>query len=210
MTACDLRPSLRKRFSLRGDANWLTAMGFAVVLVAISLAGPGARAWLRYERAAVLAGEAWRLVTAHVVHADAAHLAWNLAGAALVWWLFADEYTRRGWCVVMLASTAAIDLGFILFEPQIEWYVGFSGVLHGCMAAGLVAWLYKARDPLTVGVTLVFAAKLAWEHFQGPLPFTSVTLSLPVVVEAHSYGAIGGGVAALWLLRDRQGAGTPL
>jgi rhomboid family GlyGly-CTERM serine protease len=210
MAACDLRPSLRNRFSLHGDANWLTAMGLAVALTVISLAGPGARAWLRYERTAVLAGEAWRLVTAHLVHADAAHLAWNLAGAALVWWLFANEFTRRGWFVVMLASTAAIDLGFILFEPQIEWYVGFSGVLHGCMAAGLVAWLYRERDPLTVGVTLVFAAKLAWEHFQGPLPFTSATLSLPVVVEAHSYGAVGGGVAALWLRMRGQGANTPL
>ena len=192
------------------DANWLTAAGFAATLVALSAAGPGALAWLRYERTGVLEGQFWRLVSAHLVHADAAHLAWNLAGAALVWWLFATEFTRRGWCLVMLSSTAAIDLGFILFEPQIEWYVGFSGVLHGCMAAGLVAWLRRARDPLTIGVTLVFAAKLAWEHFEGPLPFTSATLSLPVVVEAHSFGAIGGVIAALWLMRRGRDGDTPL
>ena len=195
---------------MRRDANWLTAAASAAALVALTLAGPGALAWLRYERAAVLGGQVWRLVSAHFVHADTAHLAWNLAGAALVWWLFAGEFTRRGWCLVMLASTAAIDLGFILLEPQIEWYVGFSGVLHGCMAAGLAAWLSRARDPLTLAVAIVFAAKLAWEHLEGPLPFTSATLSLPVVVEAHSYGAIGGVIAALWLLRGERTGGASL
>jgi membrane associated rhomboid family serine protease len=73
-----------------------------------------------------------------------------------------------------------------------------------------VAWLAKARDPVTVAVTLVFAAKLVWEHFVGPLPFTSATLSLPVVVEAHSFGAIGGSIAALWLMRADRSRRTPL
>jgi membrane associated rhomboid family serine protease len=50
----------------------------------------------------------------------------------------------------------------------------------------------------------LFAAKLAWEHFQGALPFTAGTLSLPVVHEAHTYGAIGGLLAALWLGRERH------
>lgn len=210
MAASDLRSNVGKRLSLHGDANWLTAAGFAAALTALSFAGPGAQAWLRYERAAVLAGQFWRLATGHLVHGGAAHLAWNLAGAALVWWLFAGEYTRRRWCLIMLASTVAIDLGFILFEPQIEWYVGLSGVLHGCMAAGLAAWLRKARDPLTVAVAVVFAAKLAWEHFAGPLSFTSATLSLPVVVEAHSYGAVGGLLAALLILRRKPRRGASL
>ena len=210
MAACDPRPNVATRFSLPRDADWITGAGVALALVALTLAGPNALAWLRYERDAVLEGQVWRLASAHLVHGGAAHLAWNLAGAALVWWLFAAEFTRRGWCLVMLASTVAIDLGFLLFEPRVEWYVGLSGVLHGCMAAGLVAWLREARDSLTVGVTLGFAAKLVWEHMAGPLPFTSATLSLPVVVQAHSYGAIGGALAALWLLRRGRRGDSPL
>ena len=38
------------------------------------------------------------------------------------------------------------------------------------MAAGLVAWLRTSRDAITWIVTVLFAAKLAWEHFAGPLP----------------------------------------
>jgi rhomboid family GlyGly-CTERM serine protease len=210
MTAPDPRSSLDARIPATRNANWRTAAGFGLLLVVLWLAGPGVTALLRYDRAAVLGGQAWRLVTAHLVHADAAHLAWNLAGAGLVWWLFAAEFSRRGWCLVMLASTAAIDLGFMFFMPQLEWYVGFSGVLHGCMAAGLVSWLERARDPLTLTVAVLFASKLGWEHFAGPMPFTSATLALPVVVEAHSLGAIGGAVAALGLLHARRRRGAPL
>jgi membrane associated rhomboid family serine protease len=72
------------------------------------------------------------------------------------------------------------------------------------MAAGLAAWLRSARDPLTALVAVLFAAKLAWEHFAGALPFTSALLSLPVVHEAHTYGALGGLVAALLINRQRR------
>jgi len=178
---------------------------FPVVLVAVLLAihalGGGALPVLRYERSAVLAGEAWRLVTGHLVHADLVHLGWNMLGVLIVAFLFARDYSWRQWLVILVASTATTDLGFLLLEPRLEWYVGFSGVLHGLMAAGLVAWLRTSRDTLTWIVTGLFAAKLAWEHFAGPLPFTAASLDLAVVHEAHTYGAIGGGLAGLWLNR---------
>jgi len=182
---------------------------FPVVLVAALLLfhglGSGALPALRYERGAVLAGEAWRLATGHLVHADAAHLAWNLLGVLVVAFLFGRDYSWRQWLVVLAASTLATDLGFLLLEPQLEWYVGFSGVLHGLMAAGLVAWLRTSRDAVTWIVTVLFAAKLAWEHFAGPLPFTAGSLTMPVIHEAHTYGAIGGGLAGLWLTRRTPG-----
>ena len=205
-----LRPTLPKR-ALRLDLrDWLLPGAIVVVLLALRLAGPVATTALRYERSAVVAGEAWRLATAHLVHYDWPHLGWNLAGVALVWLLFAREFTAGGWLLILLASTVAIDAGFLLFEPQLDWYVGFSGVLHGCMAAGLTAWLKRERDALTVVVALLFAAKLGWEHAVGPLPFTAATLSLPVIHEAHTYGAAGGALAALWLLRRRSLPGAPL
>jgi hypothetical protein len=53
---------------------------------------------------------------------------------------------------------------------------------------------------MTALVATVFAAKLTWEHFAGPLPFTAGSLDLPVVHQSHSYGAVGGLVAAIVLL----------
>lgn len=195
----------------RMDArDWALPALIALVLLGLALGGePGAMV-LRYEREAVLEGQVWRLLTAHLVHADWAHLAWNVAGLVLVFALFAGEYSRHDWLLVMLASTAAIDLGFLLLEPDLAWYVGLSGVLHGVTAAGLVAWLRERRDPLTIGVAAIFVGKLAWEHLRGALPFTAGTLAVPVIHEAHSYGAIGGALAALVLLARRGRAATPL
>ena len=181
----------------RGD--WALPVALSALLLAIYFAVPGAAPDWRYDRAAILDGEAWRLVTGHLLHADVHHLGWNVFGVLLVWFLFARDYSPRQWLAILLVSTAVTSAGFLLLEPELDWYVGFSGVLHGCMAAGLVAWLGRERDPVTLVVALLFAAKLAWEHFAGPLPFTSATLALPVVVEAHSFGAIGGTLAALGL-----------
>lgn len=172
----------------------------AVLLAAHGLASGTLGRW-RYERDGVLAGECWRLVTGHFVHADAVHLGWNALGVSIVALLFAGDYSWRQWLVVLLVSTAAVDLGFLLLEPQLAWYLGFSGVLHGLMAAGLVAWLHGSRDALTWIVATLFAAKLAWEHFAGALPFTAASLALPVVHQAHSYGAIGGVLAGAWFAR---------
>ncbi len=202
-------PSLSRVFQrlLRSrPAEWVLPGVIAITLALLQLAGNGAASALRYDRERILHGDAWRLLTGHLVHADFPHLAWNLFGIVLVGALFAGEFTAGSWFAVMLASTAAIDLGFLAFEPGLEWYVGFSGVLHGLMAAGLVAWLRERRDPVTVVVAALFVGKLVWEHVQGPLSFTAGTLDVPVVHEAHTYGAIGGALCAAWLLARRSRA----
>jgi rhomboid family GlyGly-CTERM serine protease len=184
--------------------DWVAPLGLGALLALLYAGGPRVSDALRYERASVLGGQWWRLVSGQLVHADVMHLGWNVFGILLVWWLFAREYRLGEWLWILLVSTAAIAIGFLAFEPDLDWYVGFSGVLHGAMAAGLVAWLRTNRDPLTALVAVLFAAKLGWEHVHGALPFTSASLSLPVVHQAHTYGALGGLLVALWLTRKRQ------
>jgi rhomboid family GlyGly-CTERM serine protease len=181
--------------------TWRAPLGLAALLVLVQWSGTVlVGTTLRYDRAAIVAGGEWyRLVSGHLYHHDATHLAWNLAGLALVAWLFVREYTPRQWLVILVVSTVAVDLGFLVLEPQLAWYVGFSGVLHGLAAAGLVRWWVRYRDAMTLVASAVLAGKLGWEHAVGALPFTAETLSIPVVHAAHTYGAVGGAVAA-WLL----------
>jgi rhomboid family GlyGly-CTERM serine protease len=197
-------------FEVPKTTHWRLPAIVAALLVLLHLAGGEPLQALRYERAAVLAGEWWRLLTGHLVHGDLAHLGWNLGGVLLVWWLFGDEYTNPQWLLILLVSTAAVDIGFLWLEPEVDWYVGFSGTLHGCLAAGLAASLRRDADWLTLGVTALLAAKLAWEYFAGPLPLTGGSISLPVIHEAHAYGAIGGLLCGLAILRVRPERARPL
>ena len=158
---------------------------------------PGDVARLRYERQAVAAGEWWRLLSGHVIHYDAAHLAMNLAGLALLWLLYVGDARARHWCVVVLVAALSIGLGLYYLETDVVWYLGLSGVLHGVWAAGGVAAF--RRWPLEAAVTLaLLAGKLAVELLHGPLS-SEFGASLPVLTVAHRFGALGGLGAALAL-----------
>ena len=176
-------------------ACWLLGL-LCVAVVLIALGGEPVRLVLRYERAAVLAGEFWRLVTGHLVHSSAAHLVLNLAGLGLIAGLFPKDYSLGQWLLIAAASLVLIDLGFVFYEPQLQWYVGLSGVLHGLLAAGAVAWWRHESWPLALILSVIFLAKLAWEQVHGALPFSG---DMVVIVAAHLYGAIGGALAALWI-----------
>jgi rhomboid family GlyGly-CTERM serine protease len=191
-------------------STWRAPLGLAALLVLVQWSGTVlSGTTLRYDREAIVTGGEWyRLVSGHLYHYDATHLGWNLAGVALVAWLFVREYTLGQWLVILVVSTVAVDVGFLVFEPQLAWYVGFSGVLHGLAAAGLVRWWVRYRDAMTLVASAVFAGKLGWEHTVGPLPFTAETLAIPVVHAAHTYGAVGGAVTA-WLLGLRQPRPAP-
>lgn len=188
---------LRRRLrSLNGDGR----MGFALLACIASLLLPllGGDAWrlaLRYERVAVAAGQLWRLVTAHFVHLDTRHALLNAAGLALLWALFARAWRPWQWLVATGASMLAIALGFWFLEPGLQWYVGASGVLHGLFAIGCIAML-RDGDRAGILAAALLAAKLAWEHWHGPLPLEDG----PVVTAAHLYGAIGGVLAGLAFL----------
>jgi rhomboid family GlyGly-CTERM serine protease len=176
---------------------WLVGL-LAAVLVLLWLTGESGRELLRYERAAVLQGQYWRLLTGHLVHGSGQHLVLNAVGLGLIAALFPREYSLRGWLLVLASSVLIIDAGFVLLEPQLQWYVGLSGVLHGALAAGAIGWWRHESKALALGLTAVLVGKLAWEQWHGALPLSG---DLPVVVDAHLYGALGGALAgaALWL-----------
>jgi rhomboid family GlyGly-CTERM serine protease len=165
-------------------------------LVLLALGGDSVREALRYERIAVLSGELWRLATGHLVHGSTLHLILNGAGLLLIAALFPRDYSPAAWLLIAVMSIAAIDLGFVFYEPQLEWYVGLSGVLHGALAAGAVAWLRRESRPVALALAVILLGKLVWEQTHGALPLSG---DLPVVVDAHLYGAIGGLGAGLML-----------
>jgi len=190
------------KFRATAREHRLAALAVAAAALALpALGGPAAVAALRYERTAIATGEWWRLLTCHLVHFDLRHLALNLAGFGLLWWLFVADARPRDWFGVALAAALAVGVGLYVLEPGVGWYLGLSGVLHGAWAAAAVfAWRRWPLEAIVTGALL--CAKLIAERALGPLSGT-LDPALPVIVAAHLYGALGGAAAAFALRRPR-------
>ncbi|MBT8131182.1 MAG: rhombosortase [Gammaproteobacteria bacterium] len=173
----------------------------AAIIILTALGGESARLALRYDNAAIASGQWWRLLSGHLVHLGWQHLLLNLTGLVLVMMLFPREYRAWQWSIILLASIFGTSAGFLLFRPDLVWYVGLSGVLHGLFLAGAVRWI--ARGEVEGYLLLGFlVAKLLWEQFFNALPFSVAMAGGAVIVDAHLYGAVIGTLAGVVFLRD--------
>ena len=153
----------------------------------------------QYQRDDILSGQLWRLVSGHFVHVTWMHLILNLAGLFVIWALFRDILTQRIWWLLTLGSIVGIDVALLIFHPEIKWYMGLSGVLHGYFAGGAIL---QIRLSGTRGLLylILLIIKLLWEYLNGPLPGSGELSGARVITEAHLYGAIGGSIIMLWLI----------
>jgi rhomboid family GlyGly-CTERM serine protease len=155
----------------------------------------------RYDRAAVASGEWWRFISAHVVHLGPRHTLLNAAAAGVLVLLFGEALSARTWLLVVAVSLVAVDAGLWFLSPRIQWYAGASGVLHGVIAAGGLA-LASLRDWRGGVLLALLTSKLIFEQYTaGDLGFAG---GLPVVLDAHLYGALGGAGASLGMRLARR------
>ncbi|NND65609.1 MAG: rhombosortase [Gammaproteobacteria bacterium] len=180
----------------RDRQAWVMLLLMLLVAIAIAAGGELWRLELRYERDAIMDGEWWRLISGHWTHLGLSHLLLNLSGLIPLWLLFVNEFRWPTWMWVIICGVIAQAIGFMIFEPQLRWYVGLSGLLHSIFAAGVWAW---CRQKYWLGyiAAVVLLGKLLWEQIAGPLPSSAETAGGPVVVDAHWYGAIGGVIAMM-------------
>jgi len=189
-----LIPSLS--IAVRSPALWL-AIFVAALCIALQFAGL-AEAW-RFDRQAIAQGAWHQLLTGNFVHLGRGHLWMNMTAFVLIVALVWQHFKAWQWFIIIIGASLCVGIGLYLRDPEVIWYVGFSGTLHGLIIAGCFADM--KHYPQTAGSLLALTiAKLAWEQFSGPLPSSEATAGGPVVVNSHLYGAIGGAVIALLLL----------
>ena len=192
----------RKILDLR--AWWLPGLAISIAVL-LALTGDWGRELLRYDRLAISGGELWRLISGHFVHLGWSHFALNAVGLVLISYLIAARFSSIQWLLISLLIIMGIDLGFWVLEPQLAWYVGLSGVLHGLLAAGVASGMRDGHsDSWIIGGLLV--VKLIYEQLVGPIPGSEGTSGGDVVVAAHLYGAIAGALAGLSLGKLPRGS----
>lgn len=194
----------------------------ALVLACI----PGALTELRYERAGLAAGQSWRALTAHVVHLDITHLLYNFLGLALIHELLWTDLPARHKAGLALCAALGISGALWRLQPEIAWYAGSSGVLHGlwsgCALAGCLrmdgcsqgtaapAPARREGKPVEnrrlshrhvcVAALVVLSIKLHGNLLPGDAVTTGAS-GLPVVPSAHLYGALTGTIYVIaWRL----------
>lgn len=178
-------------------AAWALPAATIMIAAAILLFGESASLALRYDRAAIGSGEFFRLVSGHLVHLGPSHYLLNIVGLVLVWYLVGAAFSLAHWVAITASSILAMDSGFWFLMPQLDWYVGLSGLLHGLLAAGIPG-MWRSRRTEAIIIAALVLAKVAYETLAGPLPWSEGTAGGEVVTEAHLFGAIGGFAAGLW------------
>ena len=174
---------------------------FSAIVVTLKLSGDGISDFLRYSRPEILDGQIWRLFTAHFIHHGWSHLAMNLTGLVLIWMIAGKWLSLNKALFASIFSTLIIGLGLLFLNPEISWYVGSSGIIHGLwMMAAIYGLRMQHWDAYALFALLML--KLAWEQVLGPIPGSNDMAGLPIIVDAHLYGAVSGLFLAL-LLNNR-------
>lgn len=163
--------------------------------IAVWASGPEFAAVLQYQRDAIIEGQYWRLFTGHWAHLGWQHLIMNLGGLTVIWILFGEVlHGRKAW-MITAAIALFISSALLFVYPQIEWYVGLSGLLHGLLAAG--ALLSLRAIPVTAGLAIVLlTGKLSVELTSGGSTQVEAFIDGPILIEAHLCGTLGGSLCA--------------
>ena len=182
----------------RISMQWNHGLWLFILLLSAYLQASGNMPNWRYDQALIDNGHYWLLLSGNIVHLNWAHWGLNIAGLAIVAFFFSGYGSVFHWLFVISVSAVFVGVGLYWFNPEVTTYVGLSGVLHGLFIYG---GLREIRFYPASGYALLFilVGKLIWEVFYGAVPGSEELTAGRVITDAHLYGAIGGGLAAVML-----------
>lgn len=177
------------------------SLALAVAMIVLYAAMGPEPAALVYDRTAITDGAWWRLVSAHLVHADASHLALNVLGFIVLGVL--SEQRPSAWFWAGIVSIAIIDAWLWLYATRVEQYCGLSGVLYGLFAVSVVsAWRATPRRWIVTAATLAVIGKTLWEGIAGAAWIAHT--AWPTLPGAHYVGFAAGLLVAAFHWEARQ------
>ena len=172
----------------RGE--FLFSAGFLLLIALLGALGEHALDWLRFDRAQIAAGEWWRLFTGNFVHLGVTHLALDGLGLLLLLLFFRDVFAPRDWAIATITGALVVGGGLWFLNPEVQRYVGISGVLHTLLFAGLL--LSFRHTPLINGIVFLAMAARLWSEQQAgyDVNYLQASIGGSVMVDAHLYGAL--------------------
>lgn len=168
---------------------WLPPLALIALVLLLGLGGETVRSALRYDSVAIGNGQWWRLLSANFVHLGWWHLFLNELGLLVLVLLCPERLSWAVWARRALLLGLGMCLGLYFFVPEIRWYVGMSGLLHGLFVLGLGRQVMQ-KDLIAAGCLAYLIGKIGWEMFAGVPVSDEVAIGGTVLVESHLYGAL--------------------
>jgi rhomboid family GlyGly-CTERM serine protease len=167
---------------------------------------------LRYQSDWWVDAEYWRGLTSHWVHANWPHLLLNAAGLTLCLTLASPKWSMRRWIVYNLFLASGISALFTLRNPELNWYVGYSGILFGIYLLAAVD-LYSRDKIIALILGAAIVIKVVLEQTSDIRITSGDLIGVPVIIDAHLYGLLLGLSIALvqraytiWIRGDNSSA----
>jgi rhomboid family GlyGly-CTERM serine protease len=163
----------------------------ALVLVLLVVMQLAHHHWdLAWDRLAIEQGSYWRIISGQFVHNNTAHLVLNALASLLVYVLMRELVSAIQFIIHVFFIALLTGLVLYLFEPVLNYYLGFSAVLHGLVAAYAVIKL--PQDKYFGGlIVILLLVKLGFAES----PETADLIGIRVATEAHLWGVVSGVVS---------------
>lgn len=174
-------------------SNLLLAVTCTLVLIVVHVLGEEANLLLRYENSVFQNGEWWRLFSGHFVHNGWTHLLLNLAGIWILYLLFPRLFSPFALSITIPLLAFGASIGLFLFSPDVSWYVGLSGVIHGLIIMGALL-CFSSNTKLSIVLLVGVTAKLFLEQVFPDTLMMNHIVNGRIIFDAHLYGAITGAI----------------
>lgn len=169
----------------------LAPLLIVIVSIILALTEPLSSNLLAYDRHQLNDFQWWRLITGHFIHTNTIHLWLNTLGLTLLWALHGHYYQTSRYLMIFLLLCLGTSVGLYLFAPQMQWYVGLSGVLHGLFVIGAYFDIqnnFKTGWLMLIGVWI----KVIHEQIYGASEDVAQLIDANVAIDAHLFGSIAG------------------
>jgi rhomboid family GlyGly-CTERM serine protease len=142
---------------------------------------------LRYDRAAVAAGQWWRLFTANFIHLGVWHYVLNVLSLLLLVLLCPGRLPVWEWVARVVIVAVGTCLGLYWGGQGIASYVGMSGMIYGLFLIGLGSQALTG-DLVAVACLVFLVGRVGWEFVVGIPAAEERLIGGRVVPESHLFG----------------------
>lgn len=136
-------------------------------------------------------GEYWRFLSGHFVHYSWLHCLSNVIGLLLLMSIFNNTYKKLNWWLATLFVATFISSALLFQSSQLNWYMGFSGVLAGLFTYAAVK-TYQEHVRLSLVIIISLSMYVFLKLQEGELVRSYIISEVKASSYAHAYGLLAG------------------